>query len=420
MKQIQQNRRSFIKTGTAVGTLTALNYRNVLGANDRLRVGVIGCGGRGKYHIQWLHRTAEKENVTVVAASDVWDVRRKEAQTEIQRRFEHDAALHKNYRDLLADKNIDAVTIATPDHQHCGMLIEAVQAGKDVYVEKPITNNDLKELNKTYDVVKASDRIVQHGTQGRSSEGAAAAREFIRSGRLGKIFRVEECRSHYQPYWNHYACPATEAETDWKGFLYNRPYQPFNSDKHGHWMGYREFSSSGTIGGWMSHFVDFTSYLLDCGFPETAVTYGGIYAPTSDPRRTTLDNVTTQLHYNEGFILQFTTHFGSGANDFDNIYGDKGLMRMGKPDGNIGGLQAVITGEGSEHPEKINEEIRLDNTTQEDHMLNWIRCVRSRKEPNANMDCGYRHGIAVILADRAYDEKRMMRFDPEKREIVPA
>ena len=261
---------------------------------------------------------------------------------------------------------------------------------------------------------------MQNGSQGRSSAGAAATKEFIKSGQLGKLFRIEESRSHYNPYWNNYSCPKSEADTDWKAFLHDRPMRPFDPDIHGHWMGYREFSSSGTIGGWMSHLSDFIHYITDCGFPKTAVTQGGIYSPTSDPRRTGLDNVTTLLHYGEGFIMMFTTHFGNATNDYTTIYGSKGTLKMNEPDGNRDGIGSVITGEGSEAPDKIKDKIVLDNTTKEDHMTNWIRCIRSRKQPNANMDCGYKHGVACILADRAYDEGRRMMFDPEKREIKPA
>ncbi|MDX9753018.1 MAG: Gfo/Idh/MocA family oxidoreductase [bacterium] len=413
------NRRSFLKTTAAIGALSAISQSRVLGANDRIQIASIGCGGRGRWHIGWLHRTAQDENLAVIAACDVWKVQQERARDEIQKRFDLTPKLYTDYREVLANPEIDAVVIATPDHQHCPMVTEAVKAGKDVYVEKPLAVN-LADLNETYDTVKASDRIVQNGSQGRSSAGAAAAREFLQAGKLGKVFRVEEMRSHYNPYWNNYECPKSEAETNWPLFLFNLPYRPFNADMHGHWMGYRDFSPSGTIGGWMSHLADFIHYLFDCGCPVSATTQGGIYSPTSDPRRTCLDNVTTLLHYGEGFVLSFTTHFGSGANDYTCIYGDKGIMRMNEPDGNRDGIAAVVSGDGSEHPDKIQEPLSLDNTTKEDHMANWIRCIRTRQQPNANMEWGYKQGVACVLADQAYDEGRKMMFDPIKREIRPA
>lgn len=411
-------RRNFLKQTFSAGiTLTAISANRVMGANDRVQVGVIGCGGRGTYHIGWLHRTAQEEPLGIAAVCDVWNRQRERAAAEVEKRFQKAPEAFADYRRLLERTDIDAVVIATCDHQHCGMLRDAIQSGKDAYVEKPIAL-ELDDLNCTYDAVKASNRIVQHGTQGRTSKGAVAAKEFIQAGKLGKVLRVEESRSHYQPYWNHYPEPAQESDTDWQAFLYNRPYRPFNPDQHAHWMGYADFSS-GTIGGWMSHLCDFTHYLLDSGIPVTATAQGGIYSPTSDPRRTCADTVTALLHYAEGFSLLFTTHFGNAANDYTKYFGTKGTMTITEPDGGIDGLMPRVSGEGSEHEEKVAQEIALENSIREEHMTNWIRCIRSRNQPNANMDAGYAQGVACILADRAYIEQRTMKFDPIKRTIGP-
>jgi len=422
MTQSSSNRRQFIAqslaAGAALGALSALRPSRILGANDRVQIGIIGTGGRGRYHIGWLERTSKVEPLTVIAACDIWNVQREKAKEEIEKRFQVTPALYKDYREMLDNKDIDAVLIATPDHQHCPMAADAVKAGKDVYVEKPIAIT-LEELNELYDVVKASDRVVQHGTQGRSSAGAKPAREFVQSGQLGKILRIEECRSHYIPYWNHYPKPEREEDTDWKAFLFNRPYRPFDADQHACWMGYRDFSS-GTVGGWMSHFSDFLHFITGAGFPITATAQGGIYSPTSDPRRTCPDTVTAILDYPEGFTTLYTTHFGNAANDYTIFFGTKGTMVVNDPDGNRDGIRARISGDGSEHPDKVKEPIELPNTTDEDHMANWVRCIRTSEQPNADMDAGYKHGVACILADRAYEEGRKMKFDPEKREIVPA
>lgn len=420
---MNQTRRDFLRTsiatGTAIHTLQAAGYSRVIGANDRIRIGMIGTGGRGRYHIGWLHRVSEAgQPLEIVSACDIWSRQRELASQEIEKRFENKPKLFKQYKELLDQPDIDAVVIATCDHQHCTMLGDAVQAGKDAYVEKPIAMT-LDELIKANDIVKASNRIVQHGTQGRSSAGAASAKEFIQSGQLGKILRIEECRSHYIPYWNHYPKPQSEEETDWKAFLFNRPYRPFDPDQHACWMGYRDFSS-GTIGGWMSHFSDFLHYVTGCGFPVSATAQGGIYSPTSEPQRTCPDTVTAILHYDEGFTTSYTTHFGNSANNYTTFFGDRGTMFVLDPDGNVNGIAPVVTGEGSEHPDKIKEKLVLPNTTDEDHMTNWVRCVRERKQPNADMDQGYKHGVACILADRAYEEGCRMMYDHNKREIRSA
>ncbi len=423
MENNYPTRREFLKTGVTAGVLMSavspVSYGRVIGANDRIHVGVIGAGGRGRWHIGWVQRSANNgENAEVNAVCNIWNVKLEGAIQEVKDRFNLEPKAYRDYRKMLEDRDIDAVVIATPDHQHCGQLCDAVKAGKDVYVEKPIAVT-LEDLNKTYDIVKGSKAVVQHGTQGRSSVGAAATREFIQSGKLGKILRVEESRSAYVPYWNNYSCPEKPEDTDWKAFLYNLPDRPFNADMHGCWMGYAE-CSPGTIGGWMSHLSDFVHYITGCDFPLTAVAQGGIYALTSVEGRTCPDTTTAVLEYPEGFTTLFTTHFGNGANNYTTIFGSKGTMQIQDPDGNQkGGIAPKVTGDGSEHPEKIGEGVEIPEIPQDDHIMNWLKCIRTREQPHADMDAGYKHGVAVLLGWMAYLEGRKMAFDPQKREIRP-
>jgi predicted dehydrogenase len=391
----------------------------VPGANDRIRVGMIGCGGRNTWLVgKWLADASKEHNAQVVACCDIWRQRRERAAAMVKEKFGVAAKAYSDYRKLLDDPDVDAVIIATPDHQHCTMLADAVRAGKDVYVEKPIAMT-IEELNAAYDAVKQSKAIVQNGTQGRTCAGAAAAREFVQSGKLGKLLRVEESRSFYTPYWNGYKGPDKEEDTDWKAFLFNRPLRPFDSDQHGAWMGYRDFST-GTVGGWMSHFSDLVHFITGCGFPTLAVAQGGIYSPTSEKKRTCPDTFTGILEYPEGFATSYTTHFGNGTNDYMMLFGTKGVMRTGPPDGWPNGIEPVVAGDGSDAPDAIKEKKALENEANETHIANWLRCIRSRKPPNADMEAGYKQGVAVLLADRAFVEGRRMTFDPARREIRPA
>lgn len=416
------NRRSFLGRGLAasgiLGAFSASSYSRVPGANERIHIGMLGSGWRSIWHIGWIYRTSRDEEIEVSAVCDIWNKRRSEGVAEVVKRFQMRPRSCQNYKVMLDDASIDAVIISTPDHQHCRQLIDSVQAGKDVYVEKPVAMS-LQELNTAYDVVQASGRVVQNGTQGRSSRGAQSARAFIQSGRLGTVIRVEQSRSKFVPYWNHYPQPQSEAETNWPAFLANRALRPFDPDQHGHWAGYRDFSS-GTIGGWMSHFSDFVHFALDSEEPAHATADGGIYSPTSEPQRTCPDTVSAFLHYREGFSTLYTTHFGNAANDYMIFFGTKGIMRVNDPDGNREGIGPVVSGEGSDDPERIVEEEVLDNSTAEDHMSNWVRCMRSREVPNAGMDEGYKQGIACILADRSLHEGCRMVFDSSTRTINPA
>ena len=424
----QISRREFVKQSNALavggGAMIAAGSfpsiaRGAIGANDRIHIGIIGCGNRNTWLMtHWLLEAAKEQNAQVVACCDIWRQRREQAAATIKQKYGAEPKVFSDYRKLLDDKDIDAVMIATPDHQHCTQLIDVVRAGKDAYIEKPIAMN-IAELNAAYDAVKEAKAIVQHGTHGRSRQGAESARQFVQSGKLGKVLRVEESRSFYNPYWNGYRGPEKEKETDWKAFLMNVAYRPFDSDQHGAWMGYRDFST-GPIGGWMSHFSDLTHFITGCGFPTSAVAQGGIYSPTSKKGRTCPDTITAILEYPEGFTTLYTTHFGNGANEYMMFFGTRGVMRTGYPDGMPNGIEPKVSGEGSEAPDAIKQAAELDNTLIEDHVANWLRCIRARKQPNADMDAGYKHGIAVLLADRAMVEGRKMIFDSARRDIRPA
>lgn len=427
MSETPSTRRDFLRSslaaGAAMGVLaagpTARTFARAPGANERLRVGLIGCGVRNTWLMQnWLHPVAKKHNAEVVAVCDIWRQKREHATGLVTSLFGTEPRVYTDYRELLASADVDAVMIATPDHQHCALLREAVGAGKDVYIEKPIAM-DIDDLNLAYDAVKKSGAIVQHGTQGRSCAGAASARDFVQAGKLGKLLRVEESRSFYNPYWNGYKGPEREEDTNWKAFLFNRPPRPFDSDQHGAWMGYRDFSS-GPVGGWMSHLCDLVHFITGCGFPKSAVAQGGIYSPTSAKARTCPDTITAILEYPDGFTLSYTTHFGNGYNDYILFFGTKGVMRTDAPDGWPNGIAPRVSGDGSEHPERIKEAAALPNTQSEDHMSNWLRSVRERKQPAADMEAGYKHGVAVVLADAAFVANRMMTFDPKARTIRPA
>ena len=418
---IEKSGQSALWGGAVLAGATARSALAVPGANDRIRIGMIGCGIRTRgMTMREMPDEPKQHNIEVAACCDVWKQQVETRAALIKEKHGNDPKIYRDYRKVLDDPNIDAVVIATPDHQHCTMLIDAVKAGKDVYIEKPIAMN-MKELNAAYDAVKASKAVVQHGTQGRSSRGASAARDFVQSGKLGKILRVEECRSFYYPYWNGQPDgPEKESDTDWKAFLFNRPDRPYDRDQHGHWMGYRDFST-GPVGGWMSHFSDLTHFITGCGLPVAAVAQGGIYSPTSVKPRDCPDTITGILEYAEGFTTCYTTHFGNAANTYRMFFGSKGVLNFSSPEGGRDrDIAPVVSGQGSKHPDKIKGKKRLESGQYEHHLTNWIRCIRERKQPIADMEAGYAHGVAVLLVDRAYVEGRKMVFDRERREIRPA
>lgn len=427
MAQKKQTRRSFIQhtacgaalAGAAVSRLTAASYGRVIGANERIGLGLIGCGGRGRGILAGMVRPLNK-NATLVSACDIWKSRLAAYPAEAEKVFGNKPKTYIDYRQLLEDGDVDAVIIAAPDHQHAGQTIDAVQASKHVYVEKPIAavSQDLPTLNRCYDVVTRSKMAVQNGTQGVSCPAARAVKQFIADQKLGRLFRIESTESWLRPFWVGYPMPESESDTDWKAFLYNRPERPFDAHQHGKWMGYQDFSS-GPIGGWMSHFINFVHFVTGSGFPVAASGFGGRYALNDDPKCTAPNQVAVILEYAEGFHTQFTTHFGSSIDNEKTLFMfEKGSLRcrfghfVGNPIYSSEGVDDSI------EPQKLLETDPPNPGPA--HVANWFDCIRDGGQPNANMEFGYKHGIATLMGDLACTSGRKVVFDKTTREIRPA
>ena len=192
------NRRDFIKTAVVSATATAMtahSYARIMGANERIRIAQIGCGGRGRLaHMTGVHKHDKTENVEFVAVSDPWRLAREEAAGMCKEWYGSNVKQFVSYRDVLACKDVDAVMIASPDHLHAMQLEATAKAKKHVYVEKPMARN-MKELLRAVDAVKAADIVVQVGTQTRSLPTSTACRELWKSGILGKASRIDQCRN---------------------------------------------------------------------------------------------------------------------------------------------------------------------------------------------------------------------------------
>ena len=398
-------RRNFV-SGSAV---TALSAARVRGANDRIGVGIIGCGRRGL--LGEALEFSQQAGAEVRAVCDIWRQQRETAATKVREADGRSAEQIHAYQDLLARDDIDAVIIGTPDHQHCLQLIDAVRAGKDVYVEKPLAM-DLKELNKAYDAVRASDRVVQMGTQVRSFPTSAAARTFVRDGGLGKIFKIEQSRNSYKPYWYRYAeRRLQERDTDWKRFLTQRKPRAWDPQQYAGWFGYRDFSQ-GPHSNLGVHFFDLVHYITDAGAPTRAVTMAGGYRWNRDGFDVP-DSVETTLEYpDKGFLVRYSSTFGVAGNSYLKFFGQRGEM-----DATRWGDSFVLNGETVEDSDRIRAGETIPEAESVPHMLNFLQCVHSRETPNAPIEAGYNHSIAAMLADESFVRGRRVEFDPKKRQI---
>jgi len=403
------SRREFV--GAAVAA-TAFSSGRVLSANDRISIGIIGCGDRGRNSIiKDILGFQSQANVEITAVCDPWKQMREQAAAQVAGAAGRAPVQHVHYEDLLAMKNIDAVAIVTPEHLHCTQLIDAVKAGRDAYVEKPLAMN-MEELVRAVDAVKASGRIVQNGTQIRSLPQARAAREFIAAGGLGKVLKAAQARNGTRPYWLTYGeRTVSESDVDWKAFLGHLPRRPFDADQYACWYGYREFSRGPhTTQG--LHFVDTVQFITGAGAPSRAVAH--FASCRGKDRRTVPDSVEMTFEYPEGFVVRYCQFFGNGFQRYNSIFGTRGSIDCGNWswDGDW-----PVSGDGAEAADRLEKGTKLPRVEGVHHMLNWLECLRTRKTPIAPMEAGYTHAVAGILADESFIRGKRMAHDPVARRI---
>jgi len=408
-------RRQFIKTasvGAAAVAMSASSYARVKGANDRISIGMIGCGSRGiGAHMTEVNKYAKEQNVEFTAVCDPWRTNCEAAAAKAQEWYGKKAKQFVSHKDLLALDSIDAVMIASCDHWHTTQLKDAADAKKDVYVEKPMAKT-LEGLIAAVDAVKAAGVVCQVGTQLRSLPSMTGARDLYATGILGKVARIEQCRNTEDPYWYHYYNrPVKAEEVDWKEFLGDVPDRPFNPVECAGWYGFRHFSD-GPVPGYGSHFIDLVHYITGAQFPTSAVCLGGVYTWIDENKFTCPDHVHALWTYPEGFMVSYSSNFGNGSGNSFKIFGDVGVMDL------VNWTEPFVTAEGgSKNKGAIRGKDPVKPVERPDHFLDWLQCIRSRKTPNAPIEAGYNHSIANLLAVKAFDTGRRQVYDHATRTI---
>jgi predicted dehydrogenase len=357
-----------------------------------------------------VHKHAQVENIEITAVCDPWRIARERAAQRATEWYARSPQKFTTYRDLLALREVDAVMIASCDHQHTTHLIAAAQAGKDVYVEKPMAMS-METLVEAYDAVKKADVVVQVGTQLRSMPTSVGCRQLYATGVLGTVSRVEQCRNSQKPYWYGYLKDVKEEDIDWPEFLMDRPMRPFDPELYSAWYGYREFCD-GPVPQWGSHFIDLVHYITDAKYPRSCVCHGGSFTWYDEHKFTTPDHVQTLWVYPEGFMVSYSTNLGNGFGNSYKIFGDQGVLKLDN-------LRApVLTAEGgSKAKGEIRGENAVESVPRPDHFQDWLQCLRSRKTPHASVDAGYQHSVACIMSMRSFDTGHRMMYDHQKREI---
>jgi predicted dehydrogenase len=275
----------------------------------------------------------------------------------------------------------------------------------------------MRELVRAYDAVKKSGRIVQMGTQMRSYPQAHGTKQFLGSGALGKILKVEQVRNGYTPYWMssggeaYHANPPAEEDVDWKAFLGGRRTRPFDANVYQNWFGHREFSS-GPHTNLMVHFIDLVHFVTPASIPSRVVALGGIYRWKE--KYDAPDSVEVVLEYPEGFLVRYCTVFGNSAGNYAKWFGTLGTLDAKSLSPRE---RWIATGEGSGEPDKLTALAQMSEPETPHHMKNFFDCVRSRQQPIAPIEAGYAHSVACIMAEEALQTGRRMVYDAARREV---
>ena len=297
------DRRTFVKQAGAVtlaAGMSARSYSRVLGANERARLAIVGCGSRSEDYIDMVQMANKQFPVEIVAVCDLWNKARERRAAHAKKVLGSEPASYSYLEEMMAHNDIDGVMIATGDFQHAKLCIDVVRAGKDCYVEKPFANV-LSEAKQARDVVKASKQVVQIGTQHRTQPYNLAVRDLIRAGRIGKVVSIEQewhvneerwrfvdvdtgispemlrdRNMEWKKWLDDRPSQLREEDTDWKRWLLDKPYRPFDPHVYLEFRLYREYSS-GIFDQWLSHGSDLVHLWMDEAYPVSVVSNGGIF-----------------------------------------------------------------------------------------------------------------------------------------------
>jgi predicted dehydrogenase len=389
--------------------------------------------------------THSKElNFDLVAVSDIWNRRREEGAAAVGKLVGHEIGKARNNEELYARNDVDAVLIATADFQHALHGVEAVRAGRDAYVEKPMANT-MDDARAILKAVEETKRIVQIGSQRRSGTNYIRANEFIKSGKFGDIVMVEMTWNVNQPgRWRRpqLVKEIRKEDTDWDRFLLNRR----ENGAKAAWdpRKYLEFRlfwpySSGIPCQWMSHQIDTVHWFSGLPHPRSVVANGGIYQ-WHDGRQN-FDTMTAVFDYgplndmSKGFQVVYSSRFSNSAGGVKELYySNAGMLNLDTnkitPEGGLKKkeademqMQPNLLGEMSLADPAASAPVSTSANTGADsltsaHMRNWMECVRSRKTPNASVQAGYNHATAISMTVAAIQTGQRVTFDDATQKVV--
>lgn len=403
----QLNRRGFLgrtaRNSLGIGLGAALRKSSILGINEKIRAGLIGSGGRG----QFLMQTFMEAGAEVCAVSDVYQPN---LQSGLQKAASQ-AKSYKDYRRLLEDKSLEAVIVATPDHWHAQMVIDAVSAGKDVYVEKPLCHT-IDEGFRVVDAVKRSNRVVQVGTQRRSYGIYREAKSLLDSGKLGPVRLVTAWWLNYQ---NSLNTPPLKGELDWKQWLGPAPSRPLDPVRFHNWYYFFDYSG-GMLVGQGAHVIDAIHWFMNSTFPAAVTcTAGQVHIKGAEVPETTVINI----EYPEDFLATVTIgyqamEYSRNNDQLKQYHGDKARLDMGRESYAL----YLKSRETILRPDAEKQQFGTFDGATREHVLNFLECMRTRQNPHATVEMGFHASLVLCLAMESLRTGRRIRWDAANRKTI--
>ena len=416
-------RRTFIRSTAAsmaglglTGSLSASAFSpsGILGANDKITVALIGARNMGWYDLEDL---LKQPNVVCKTLCDVDDKVLEEKAAELVKRGQMKPKLEKDYRKVLEDKDIDAVIVGTPDHWHCLPTVEACEAGKHVYVEKPLANS-VGEINVMLDSARKYKSIVQVGQQQRSGAHWKSAIDFVRSGKLGTIREVK--------YWANFNygsgnMPVPDSDppagVDYDRWLGPAPLRPFNKNRfHGSWRMFRDYGG-GLLTDWGVHLIDMGLWAMDVkGAPKSVQALGGNFA--NSDRALELPDTMTVLYEMEGYNMIWEHNGGIQTGPYDQNYGVKFMGTNGTLVADRDKWRIFPEGEGEDLRMEKVENQPSDYKSHINHCENFVRAIRFGDTLNAEIEIGHRSALYAHLGNISHWTSDRVVYDEKSRKIT--
>jgi len=398
MPETNVPRRAFLRGVTAA---TALSYSRVFGANDRVQLGLIGCGERGRSD---MGKFIKAGNTDVAALCDIYG-----EQIDRAKKDAPNARSFTDHRELLALKDVDVVLIAVPDHWHAVLATDALNAGKDVYVEKPLT----LKIEEGPGIVKAArlnKRICQVGMQQRSGKHyLEAKRLYMDTGKLGKV-TLARTWWHGNSYHLRKAPASLQtqpANLDWAHFLGPLKWRDWDAQQYWNWRAYLDFGG-GQVTDLFTHWIDVVHMFMGQDNPIAASGVGGVY--NYKDGRTAPDTINVLLEYPSQFTATFEATLAPGATGAAQEFcGTEGRLWIDR-------TRYEFHPTGRNAPATV---VQASSDLDLDHVQNFLECVRSRQLPNGDVLIGHRSAQASHLGNLSYMQKRRIDFDPVREEILP-